>query len=315
MTWEANLDRPYYSFRKKWPSRLFHHAPLENAVDILRDGCLRSRQDPKNTKRRDVAGVGVIDARTHAHNSARLYFRPRTPTQYHIEGIRKSNECNYGPGAHAPLLFMMVFDARAVLSQEGVMVSDRNMQLGDACPSDQDAYFEAIPFGKVYHEGGIGGDRTIIAHRCAEILVPSPLILDGSLQWVYCRSVAERSTLLHLLGPTAKNWLSRIIVSDDLLVFLRDFVFVEDVTIGPEGLVFQLNPRRDLAEVDVQITAQNSKGVVLVNFGNKAMKARPAGAKRWRIEAKFPSGTYHVQVRLEQHLAFDALINFGTGLI
>ncbi len=126
LRWQEELSKPWYPYRSKWPSRLFHHAPIENAVKILTDGNLRSREDPENMKDKDVAAPGVIVARTHAHNSARLYFRPRTPTQYHIEGIRKSGECSYGNDAHAPVLVMMVFDSRSVLSIPTIKFCDRN---------------------------------------------------------------------------------------------------------------------------------------------------------------------------------------------
>jgi hypothetical protein len=77
--WETALTSPWYPYRSKWPGRLFHHAPIENAVKILLDGNLRSRDDPENQREKDVAAAGVISARSHAHNSARLYFRPRCP--------------------------------------------------------------------------------------------------------------------------------------------------------------------------------------------------------------------------------------------
>src|SRR3981189_1244306 len=110
--WEAELAKPWYPYRNKWPRCLFHHAPIENAVGILKDGNLRSRHDTANARTKDVAAAGVISARDHAHNFARLYFRARTPTQWHIEGIRKAGECSYGPASHAPILIMFVFDAR-----------------------------------------------------------------------------------------------------------------------------------------------------------------------------------------------------------
>ena len=201
--WESELNKPWNSYRAKWPSRLFHHAPIENAVALLQDGNLRSRNDPANVRRRDVAAAAVISARSHAHDSARLYFRPMTPTQYHIEGIRKAGECSYGDASHAPILVMFVFNARSVLLSNGVKFSDRNMQLGGAEPNDSEIYFANIPFEKVFHVGSIGNDRTIIEHRCAEVLATSPLPLAGTLQWIYCRTLAERETLCDLLGPNA----------------------------------------------------------------------------------------------------------------
>jgi hypothetical protein len=276
--WEAALTRPAYPFRSKWPSRLFHHAPLENAVRIIIDGNLRSRNDPANQRERDVAGAGVIDARQHAHDSVRLYFRPRNPTQWHIEGIRKSGECQYGEAAHAPVLIMLVFEARRVLSLPGVQFCDRNMQLGAAEPHDTEEYFAAILFDKVYHMGGTGGDTSIAQHRCAEVLVPSPLPLDGSLQWIYCRSSAERATLLHHLGAYGEQWAPRILISDDLLVFERNYVFVEHVSLSQRGVSFRLNPRRDLQTVDIQMDTSNYHCSRHVKIAASAVPAIERGA-------------------------------------
>jgi hypothetical protein len=124
--WEKRLSIPFQEYRAKWPSRLFHHAALENAALILRSGRLLSRLDSEGVRAVDIAPTGLIDHRTRAHQFARLYFRPRTPTQYHIEGIRKPSE--YYQGKHAPILAMFVFDASHVLALPGVRFSDGNMQ-------------------------------------------------------------------------------------------------------------------------------------------------------------------------------------------
>lgn len=77
----------------RWPSRLFRHEALENAVRILQSGQLQSRNDAGEIIVRDVAPADIIAADVRAHAFARLYFRPKTPTQFHIEGIRKPGEC------------------------------------------------------------------------------------------------------------------------------------------------------------------------------------------------------------------------------
>jgi hypothetical protein len=116
-------------------------------------------------------------------------------------------------------------------------------QLGNAEPGDSEDYFSRIPFEKVFHEGSIGGDRSIIEHRCAEVLAPSPLPLANHLQWVFCRTAAERDTLLCLLGGKQAEWSSRIHISDDLLLFERRHVFVDSVFLSSNGINFQLSPR------------------------------------------------------------------------
>lgn len=141
-TWRQKLTSEFYPHRKHWPSHLFHHTPLENALRILQDGCLLSRNDGQDRRVKDVAAQGVIDNRDHAHGHVRLYFRPKTPTQYHIEGIRKDGDCAY-PNAHAGVLIMFLLDARAVLTAPEVQFSDKNMQLGSAVPGSDEAYFSS----------------------------------------------------------------------------------------------------------------------------------------------------------------------------
>jgi ssDNA thymidine ADP-ribosyltransferase, DarT len=316
--WEQALTSPWRPYRSKWPSRLFHHAPIQNAAQILLDGNLRSRVDPENQRNRDVAAPGVIDARDHAHNSARLYFRPRTPTQYHIEGIRKPGECQYGDDTHAPVLVMMVFTARSILAIPTIKFCDRNMQLGNAEPGDSEEYFSNIPFDRVFHEGSTGGDRTIIEHRCAEVLATSPLLLVGHLQWIYCRTAAERETLLHMLGDRQSEWSERILISDDLLVFERKHVFVESVSMSPEGIIFQLSPRADLKNVAVKVRAWDREGKQVIDFSNSDLAARPPApstSNRWRVAATLPNGTYLAQIDLEGHLAFQGNLIVGDRLV
>lgn len=313
--WENELRKPYYPHRVRWPSRLFHHAPLENAIRILKDGNLRSRQDPQNARPKDVAASGVIDTRPDAHNFARLYFRPRTPTQWHIEGIRKDGECKYGNGAHAPVLIMMVFDALSVLCREGISFSDRNMQLAAASVWSDEAKFSEIPFDKVYSEGGTGGDRSITGHRCAEVLAASPLPLEATLQWICCRTAAERDTLLYLLGPDGSNWAKKILISDDIRVFNREYTFVEEVSLSTKGLIFQLSPRIDGKKISVATKVWDSNGQKVLDFKHSDMDAVPKESKKWRAEASLSNGSYLVQIDLEDHLAFRSIVSLGDSLI
>lgn len=314
--WEAELDKPWYSYRRNWPSRLFHHAPIENAVELLKDGNLRSRNDPSNRRPRDVAAVAVINTREYAHNFARLYFRPTTPTQWHIEGIRKQGECSFGENSHAPVLIMFVFDARKVLLSDGVKFSDRNMQAATAEPQDSETYFATIPFEKVFHVGPTGGDKSIREHRCAEVLAASPLPLLTTLQWIYCRTLAERETLCDMLGDNVRVWSNKIVVSNDLSVFERKYVFVEYVGIVENGLVFELNPREDQKPISIKVVATDSTGKEVIHFVNREMAAQPeAPIRRWRIAASLPHGTYRVRMELEGHLAFCANVKHGDELV
>lgn len=312
--WQANLSGGYYPHRKSWPSRLFHHAPLENAVSILASGYLRSRNDPANCRVRDVAAQEVLNSRAAAHDSVRLYFRPKTPTQYNIEGIRKAGECQFGDATHCPVLVVLALDARTLLAMPGVRFSTQNMQIGGTPTGGSQEFFSTIPFVKVFHEGPTGGDETIRSHRCAEVLMPSPLDLGQSLREIYVRSEPERDTLLHLLGVERDRWAESCFVSEGLKVFDKKFTFVQEVGLTPEGVTFVLNPREDRRPIAVQIEVWDAVQNKVLDFLNENLAAKPPSAARWIYKHELPNGVYRVIVKLEGQLAHNSIIVLGDSL-
>lgn len=313
--WQGELTSPVYAHRRHWPSHLFHHAPVENAAAILRDGCLRSRNDAANQRARDVAAPGIIDARDHAHDSVRLYFRPKTPTQWHIEGIRKPGECHYGNDAHAPVLVMFLLDARSVLTRPGVRFSDKNMQLAGAVPGDSEAYFAQIPFAKVFSEGGTGGDRSLTDARCAEVLAPSPLALAGTLRSICLRSEPEKETLLHMLGDQRAEWERFCHVSDALKVFQKEYAFVDVLRLTSEGVIFRLNSRKDGQKIVLQIDVWDSNGRRVIDFYNEAHAPVPPDPRQnWIWRQPLTHDMYFVEVRLEGQLAYQSHMVLGDTL-
>ncbi|MBZ9602615.1 DarT ssDNA thymidine ADP-ribosyltransferase family protein [Phyllobacterium chamaecytisi] len=313
--WQQNLSLPYYRHRENWPRYLFHHSPLQNAVPILLSGVLCARNDPTNTRPVDVAAPGVIDNTQAAHEFVRTYFRPCTPTQYRIEGIRKPGESKYGDVSHAPFLVMFVLDAEALLTRNGTYFSDRNMQIPGVGHRDDEEYFSAIPFEKVFHMGAISGDQSIIQHRCAEVLAASPLQLNEALQWIYCRSSAEKETLLHHLRGSHIDWTNRLVVSDDLRVFQREYTFVEVVRLSPEGVVFQLNPRSDWRNVSIDLSVTTLAGHPVATFVNPDFAPRPPSAQQWRHPCILTPGTYYVRILLEGHLAYESHLELNDPLL
>jgi len=305
--WEQRLNNPAMGHRSRWPSKLFHHAPIENAVSILRSGELLSREDSNGVRTVDVADPDVIATRSAAHGFARLYFRPRTPTQFRIEGIRKSSDTNGGyQSTHAPILIVFVFSARKILSAQGVCFSDSNMQSPFARYGDDEDFFSTIAFNKVFHEGSIGQDRSIIALRCAEVLVPSPLLIEHVLEHIYCRSSAERSALLYRLGTQARKWRDRIRVSDDIAVFEKRYTFVEQVELQGGGLYLKLHPRFDGLPVSVTANVSNEIGRSIIAFRNDSLMPVPPSGGRWHIRGNVPNGVYVLRIDLEGHCAFQA---------
>jgi hypothetical protein len=311
--WEERLKSPYLPHRAKWPSRLFHHSPLENVVKILTAGVLLSRSDPGNERPFDVAGAGVIDTRETAHDFVRMYFRPNTPTQYHIEGIRRPEECQYGEQAHAPMLVMLLLKASVVLTQPEVMFSNRNMQLGDARHDSSEAFFSEMPFDMVFHEGPTS-NKEIFGHRCAEVLATSPLILEDALEAICCRSPAEAETLIYLLGSTT-SWTSKIWISDDLKLFGRRFAFVKELTLSKLGVVFAINPRHDRGGIDVRVEVRDHRGSIVINRLIEKLPSVPPQGDKWIIKHDFSDGSYEVRMLLEGKLAYQRMLSVGDVIL
>ncbi len=303
-SWTDKLAKSSYPFTAKWPRRIFRHDPLENVAEILNSGEILSRSASTGRRIIDAAEEEIVNSTDRAHQRVRMYFRPRTPTQYHMEGIRKVAEL-YG-NAHAPTLAMMIFDAKTLLTNEGVEFSTCNMQSPYARTGSDDEFFASqMDFSKIFHHGPHDRDDTITRCRCAEVLVPSPLSVAGTLQYIYWRSQAEFETLVYMLTPEAESyWRPRIRVSDDMKVFEKRFSYVENVSISNEGLSFQLAPRRDGASVEVQIRVRNTgSGELVMSFANKAMQPIPP-SRRWIIRRKFEPGNYAIDIDVEGHAAY-----------
>ncbi len=312
--WEAQLGSGARAYRKHWPSRLFHHAPLETALTIINDGYLRARDDPQRQQMQDVAAGGVIDNRQEAHGRVRLYFRPRNPTQFHIEGIRKAADCQYGPNAHAPILVMFVLDAKRVLTRPDVLFSDRNMQKHAAQTGNDEPFFASIPFASVFHDSGIAGDYSIIENRCAEVLPASPLPLADVLSSIWFRSEPERDTFLYKLGAAARQWQPLCLVSEELKVFDKRFPFVADIDLSREGVSFRLNHRHDLQNVSVAIQVHDSQNQICVDFRNDDFTTYNQSGGRWIYRAALDPSSYLVRVQIENHEAYEAMIRLDDSL-
>lgn len=302
--YSQKLSETKKPFRSRWPAHLFHHTTLANAASILRSGSLEARAD-REGKFENVAALDVLGTKTDAHGFVRLYFRPRTPTQFHIEGISRRSDRVKFPDAHAPTLVMLVFDAKSILCIEDTRFSAGNMQQSGTAICNGDQSFTNIPFAKVYHDSGIDEDYSIIHHRCAEVLAKSPMNLI-SLRSIYCRSAPERDMLIHLLGSDAADWEKRIKISDDLRVFTKRYPFLQELRLSPKGLVFRINPRDDRALLNVEISLTNKSGQQIINFAHDSLRASPQGAPNWMIKSELEAGEYEASVRIDGEIAFRA---------
>ena len=291
--------------RRWWPNYLFHCTELHNAVNVLSDGALLSRTQAKAGNRLavDIASQEIIDqTNPHWTDFVRLYFRPRTPTQYRNEGIRPSDAVRLD--AHCALPVYFLFDSVALLGRPDAQFAEGNVA-ANAGPSSDEDEFERMPFEIIYHEGRFEPNERgkFVYHRNAEVLVPNRLGLDN-LTWVVCRSQAEYETLLHLLPlSTRRHWAPRIGVRPDLRLFHNSWTFVERVDAYPERLVFAFNrdtksPGPFVAHAEITRMGTGARQV----WRNEEFQATsllhlrvPGYAKPW---------LYEVRLHLDGHLAY-----------
>ena len=234
--------------REWWPRFLFHCTDISNAVNILRQEELGSRQRAISTGqlKLDIASSEVI-AQTDSEwkDYVRLYFRPRTPTQYHNEGFRPVGQRSLD--SHCPVPVYLVFDALTVFSRADCRFSGGNLGAARATAQDDIPFLKQIPFNIVYHDSPLDPTersqivyhRQIVHHRNAEVLVPERMGLE-SLRYIVCRSPAEYETLLHLLPlGTRSRCQEKIGVRPEL--FNREWTFVERVEMSAERVIFRFN--------------------------------------------------------------------------
>lgn len=228
--------------RASWPLHLFRVDDVQAAASILNRGALyaRTRAAQMGLLTHDSASPRVIDHTPDwCKECVRLYFRPRTPTEYRSEGFRPKTQIVMG--AHRPMPIALVFDSVAIMIKQGTQFTEGNASTRGCRRGDDSMFLKTIPFQKVYHDSWISNDeRDVVFRRCAEVLVPNELPLTN-LKHVFCRSQAEYETLYSLLNPSARStFKGRIGVSAAL--HFKKWTYVESVELTPNRAIFRFSP-------------------------------------------------------------------------
>lgn len=292
--------------RNWWPDYVYHYTDIQNAVSILKTGALFSRNvaDSAGLMTTDNASQDIIDSTgEELKDYVRLYFRPRTPTQYNNEGFRPVGRRSLQ--SHCPVPIYFLFDSRAVLSRADTRFTYGNLKSArETFSSASD--FERIPFESVYHTGRFEPHQRdrLVFHRHAEVVIPTLLDLSA-LKYVVCRSQAEYETLLNLLPPAPHNrWRARIGIFPGLNLFEKKWTFVDRVAKDSSAIVFYFNrdsqtpgPFRIQYEIIDAQTFRSLDSMDLPSFYTNQSLRLNLGA------IGFPSD-YYVRLWLDGHLAY-----------
>ena len=294
--------------RRFWPNWLFRSDHVENAAEILKSGRLLSRAAAENQGliRVDSGSPQYVGRLSAQHRDlVRLYFRPRTPTQYANEGFRPQARIEYD--AHMPVPVYLLFSA-SLLAEEGVFFTKGRLtdmaEIGDSAK-----FLKSIDFGDVYHDRGVGrlGElerrATILNARHTEAVVKSQLPLDH-LTHIVCRSAAERETLLNLLSSEARDcWLKRIHVDEGhRRMFQKRGTFVQRAELSSTDSQFQFYSNIDpnmRGPFDLTIERTVDGRTTRARLERFTVSNRPIA---YRLDPLAPG--YRVRVLLDDNLAY-----------
>jgi hypothetical protein len=308
MTELAQADWVRRTERRVWPGFVYHFTDIVNGVEILKEGCLHSRAQLEAMGKSIVssASTAVLDKTDPQYQDCvRLYFRPKTPTQFHMEGIRTRDTMSPRfPDAHCPVPVFLLFDSAAVLSQPNCLFSDGNLGSSSTRVFSTAAELERLPWRDVYHNGPLDAQgtaaRRIVRHRCAEVLIPKTLDLQ-KLRYIYCRAEAERETLLHLL-PVAlrKKYRERVVASSRSEHFFRRHTFVQEASLQNSRVGFRFSPETESrGPFALSLTLETERGTSHYQNPDFSLEG-------FDIRIQLPSSLVYYEIRLELdgHLAY-----------
>jgi len=195
--------------RRWWPRYIFHYTDIKNIVEILKVGQLFSREYlEKISGLPTSSGSASVLAGTDyfTKDCVRLYFRPRTPTQYWAEGIRsrKTLESSKYSDAHCPIPIFLLFDSSEILTRADCWFSDGGLNSFTAQRLYTAEDLENLPWQKIYHNTWYtphsAAESDIAFRRNAEVIVHKKLDLTA-LRSIHCRSEAEKEMLAWFKNP------------------------------------------------------------------------------------------------------------------
>ena len=137
---------------------------------------------------------------------ARLYMRPKPPTQYHNEGYKTEHirDSNFNANCPVPIFFLL--DTEKTLSLDGVKFVEKGLagHLYETANLQSGAEsFANLNFEKIYHDGPFPLGSDIKQYRHTEVIRKDGIPISDLAKGIACRSIAEKQTLLYLLKRTS----------------------------------------------------------------------------------------------------------------
>ena len=295
---------PKLPSRNWWPNHLFFAAHVSAAADIIRAGQLICRRDLAGAIGHDIANQDALGTNPAAHNYVRLYFRPKTVFHMRTEGIKLRAD-HFRLPAHMSVPVIFVFDLTKVVTRPNVHFCGRKMAHVGIVPGNDQNYFDAIDFERVYHDSATSALERAEIHdrRMAEVLIPDALPLAEALSMIICRTNFDAETLKHLVGNLDPIWWKKLRVSTKPAeMFFCWGSYITDLQLQDNALTLKVKSARDYKPGDMfkfnLVQYRRSKPPLVWNQ-EKALSDRSLLLRGWDTDHN-----YDWLIELEVALAF-----------
>lgn len=265
----------------EWKGNIYHFSHIDNAIEIIKNRKIQSRN--KAVKNSDSAGKGVIDLRHDAHDYARFYFRPHTPTQFYNEFLGKNTTDGYNSNQYGwvswydkarglgfpkcPIPIFFKFSLKEVLfkNEKKCCVSNGNMQTSSTKFGILEEMINKFGFDDLYYTPQKYATKEDYNryrnYAQQEFLVKDELSFDDLSDFeIVCPSETDRTLLINLLGKEHKDIFSKIVVDRSYYNNENPRVRIEEedselhisTNFNGEGY-FVLNGASDLKEIEILV--------------------------------------------------------------
>lgn len=233
-----------------WPLYLYHFTDVHNAVNIIKSEFIYGRKiaQNENLMTSENASPHVINVTDeNVARYARLYMRPKTPTQYHNEGHKPKHLRKFDINANCPIPVFFFLDAEKTLSMDGIEFVEKGLagHSSDKTFLSGPEDFKSLNFSKIFHDGSHPQGSDITQFRHTEVVRKEGIPISGIIKGIVCRSIAEKQTLVYLLKDTAyKKYIKYkdfISFKPDTDLFFNNGIFIKSVKYDKKTFFFELN--------------------------------------------------------------------------
>lgn len=312
-----------------WPLYFYHFTNILNAISIIEKEYIYGRKSANDEKlmTSDNASSRVIEITNEGvERYARLYMRPKTPTQFHNEGHKPEHIRNQDINANCPVPIFFFLDAEKTLSMDGVQFVEKGLagsSYGNRSLFKGVEKYADLNFEKIFHDGPFPSGSEIKQFRHTEIVREDGISISGIIRGIACRSVAEKQTLLYLLKKNSKDkyykYKDIISYKPDIDIFYNNGIFIKTVRFEEDTFYFELNDSsrryntansngKDVAmKVNIDWLGDNmeilgrSSGSAKIDYGKTTMMT-------YRPNRKVHSNNALIEVKFDECLMYESIM-------